>query len=134
MLWDPFLMKFCVKKEVCGSRKQCTGPTRKAFQPHNVLKKKKKKGKTQMQTSAFSSVSKPSFTIKYQFLSICNIWLVRFFYFIYFNFMFFLVIVSKRIHYFEPSQYHHQLHLNPLEQPNSEYMLHNTHATIFHLK
>ena len=40
--------------------------------------------------------------------------------------MLFLAIVSKKIHYFEPSQYHHQLHLNPLEQPNSEYMLHNT--------
>ena len=40
--------------------------------------------------------------------------------------MLFMAIVSKKIHYFEPSQYHHQLHLNPLEQPNSEYMLHNT--------
>ena len=24
MLWDPFLMKVLLKKEVCGSREQCT--------------------------------------------------------------------------------------------------------------
>ena len=30
MLWDPFLMKVLVKKKVCGSYEQCTGPTGKA--------------------------------------------------------------------------------------------------------
>ena len=29
MSWDPFLMKVLVKKKVCGSREQCTGPTGK---------------------------------------------------------------------------------------------------------
>ena len=27
VLWDPFLIKFLVKKDVCGSCEQCTGPT-----------------------------------------------------------------------------------------------------------
>ena len=35
--WDPFLMKILLKKEVCTSREQCTGPTGK------VGKKKKKR-------------------------------------------------------------------------------------------
>ena len=39
MLCDPFLMKKLLKKEVCGSREQCTGPTE---QPKTCLKKKKK--------------------------------------------------------------------------------------------
>ena len=30
VLWDPFLMKVLLKKDVCGSREQCTRPTRKA--------------------------------------------------------------------------------------------------------
>ena len=38
LLWDPFLMKILLKKEVCTSREQCTGPTGK-------VGKKKKKGR-----------------------------------------------------------------------------------------
>ena len=38
MSWDPFLMKILLKKEVCRSHEQCTGPTENA-----LLKKKKKK-------------------------------------------------------------------------------------------
>ena len=29
MQWDPFLMEVLLKKEVCGSREQCTKPTGK---------------------------------------------------------------------------------------------------------
>ena len=36
-------MNFLLKKEVCGSREQCTGPAGKSPQPQNVLLKKKKK-------------------------------------------------------------------------------------------
>ena len=35
MQWDPFLMEVLLKKEVCGSREQCTKPTGK-------LKKKRR--------------------------------------------------------------------------------------------
>ena len=31
VLWDPFLIKVWVKKDVCGSREQCTGPTNSAI-------------------------------------------------------------------------------------------------------
>lgn len=44
----PFLMKFLVKKEICGSREQCMGPTEKANSHRNTGLKKKKK-ETQMQ-------------------------------------------------------------------------------------
>ena len=50
MLWDPFLMKVLVKKEVCESCEQCTGSTgkdRNAF-----LKKKKKKCRPRTQRSS----------------------------------------------------------------------------------
>ena len=30
MTWDPFLMKVLLKKEACASRKQYTGPIKKA--------------------------------------------------------------------------------------------------------
>ena len=45
MPWDPFLMKVLLKKEVCESREQCTGPIGKAW---NTLPKKKKKNEMQM--------------------------------------------------------------------------------------
>ena len=48
-------MKVLLKKEVCGSRKQCTGPTGNTPQPQNAHLKK---NKTQMQDAAFSSVPK----------------------------------------------------------------------------
>ena len=31
VLWDPFLIKVWVKKDVCGSSEQCTGPTNNAI-------------------------------------------------------------------------------------------------------
>ena len=31
MLWDPFLIKVWVKKDVCGSREQYIGPTNSAI-------------------------------------------------------------------------------------------------------
>ena len=31
MLWDPFVIKVWVKKDVCGSREQCIGPTNSAI-------------------------------------------------------------------------------------------------------
>ena len=53
-------MKVLLKKEICGSRKQCTGPTENTPQPQNahLKNKNKKKKKTQMQDTAFSSVPK----------------------------------------------------------------------------
>ena len=42
MSWDPFLMKVLLKKEVSGSREQCTGPIGK---PWNAFLKKEKKKK-----------------------------------------------------------------------------------------
>ena len=39
-------MKVCVKKEICGSREQCMGPTGSA-EMHFFQKEKKKKKKTQ---------------------------------------------------------------------------------------
>ena len=44
MLWDPFLMKVLVKKEVCELCEQCTRSTGK---DRNALLKKKKKMQTQ---------------------------------------------------------------------------------------
>ena len=40
MLWDPFLMKVLLKKEVYGSREQCTEPTKNTPQPQNTHLKK----------------------------------------------------------------------------------------------
>ena len=31
MLWDPFVIKVWVKKDVCGSREQCIGPINSAI-------------------------------------------------------------------------------------------------------
>ena len=49
MLWVPFLIKFMLKKEVCGSHEQCKYGTHwKPPQPQkvkNALQKKKKKRK-----------------------------------------------------------------------------------------
>ena len=39
---DPFLMKVLLKKEVCGSHEQCTGPTGKAKKRQCTFSKKKK--------------------------------------------------------------------------------------------
>ena len=55
--WNPFLMKILLKKEVCGSREQCTGPIGKV-ETHFSQKKKKKKSQMQdvdaIQTSSKS--------------------------------------------------------------------------------
>ena len=40
MPWDSFLMQVLIKKEVCGSREQCTGPTDKHILVKNLLVKK----------------------------------------------------------------------------------------------
>ena len=40
---DSFLMKILLKKDICKSREQCTGPTEKAPQPQNALKKKSRR-------------------------------------------------------------------------------------------
>ena len=40
-------MKVCVKKEICGSRKQCMGPTGSAEMHFFQKEKKKEKKKTQ---------------------------------------------------------------------------------------
>ena len=45
MLWDLFLMKFLLKKEICGSYKQCMGPTRNTKILLKCTSKKKEKGK-----------------------------------------------------------------------------------------
>ena len=45
-------MKKLLKREVCGSREQCTGPIGVTPQPHNTQKKKKKKRK-RANTEAF---------------------------------------------------------------------------------
>ena len=54
--WNPFLMKILLKKEVCGSREQCTGPIGKV--ETHFSQKKKKKGQMQdvdaIQTSSKS--------------------------------------------------------------------------------
>ena len=36
VLWDPFLIKVWVKKDVCGSREQCRGPTNSAISDQYV--------------------------------------------------------------------------------------------------
>jgi len=41
--WDPFLIEKLLKSEVCGSHKQCTGPTSVAEKSNIMVKKKKKK-------------------------------------------------------------------------------------------
>ena len=41
VLCNPFLMKFCVKKEVCGSCEQCMEPTGSAEISFSPPKKKK---------------------------------------------------------------------------------------------
>ena len=56
MSWDPFLMKILFKKEVCGSHKQYTGPTRKAS--NTLLKKKRLNVDKRAQTLPISSVPK----------------------------------------------------------------------------
>ena len=43
MSWDLFLTKILLKKEICGSREQCTGATGTQL---TLFKKKKKKGET----------------------------------------------------------------------------------------
>ena len=54
--WNPFLMKILLKKEVCGSREQCTGPIGKV--ETHFSQKKKKEGQMQdvdaIQTSSKS--------------------------------------------------------------------------------
>ena len=55
VLWDPFLMKILLKKEVCTSHKQCTGST------------KKKKKKRQMQMHERGTQSKRSLNHKNYF-------------------------------------------------------------------
>ena len=54
MQWDPFLMKILLKKEICGSHEQCTGPA--GTQLMLFFKKIKKKSETQSWTP--NSVSK----------------------------------------------------------------------------
>ena len=53
--WTSFLMKILLKKEVCGSREQCTGPIGKV---ETHFSQKKKKGQMQdvdaIQTSSKS--------------------------------------------------------------------------------
>ena len=73
MQWDPFLIKVLMKKDICGSRKQYTGPTDSVisvkcvdvqkvggpvsvFHVNALLVKKKKKCETQ--NAPFLSVSK----------------------------------------------------------------------------
>ena len=41
-MWDLFLMKFLLKKWVCGSCEQCTGPTREKLKKKGKKKKKKR--------------------------------------------------------------------------------------------
>ena len=46
-------MKKLLKKEVCGSREQCTGPTRQPIATENHGSKKKKKGNIDTKHTAF---------------------------------------------------------------------------------
>ena len=59
VLWDLFLIKILLKKEICGSYEQCTESTEK-IEMH-FLKKKKK---TQTQTRSLSAVSKRYLILK----------------------------------------------------------------------
>ena len=61
VLWDLFLIKILLKKEICGSYEQCTESTEKTEM--HFLKKKKKK-KTQTQTRSLSAVSKRYLSLK----------------------------------------------------------------------
>ena len=52
-------MKVLLKKEVCGSRKQCMGPIEQPKKPVHVLKKKKKKkGNIERQNTGIETLSK----------------------------------------------------------------------------
>ena len=47
VLWDPFLIKILLKKEICRSHEQCTESTEKT-EMHFLKKKKKKKPKPRL--------------------------------------------------------------------------------------